>query len=215
MITFLQHCLLQYVSSVSRLVSFFVPSHFFDERLGGYVAADITALVAEAMSSAASSSGSPHHDNNDDDNDIDYDDDSVNEITHEEGDSGKQDHCNGHGSESSSCSNQGPVADSNTAAATSLSLSPSPAVGVLLEVFTEAMNAVPPSCLRGLALQLPDVRNTTLHNDAFHSHISLCHSVLLIHPCLPFRIRPSTPLSFPLPLLPSLPSLPSYPYPYP
>ena len=188
MITFLQHRLLRYLSSVSRYVSFFLSPHFHDERLGGYVAADITALVAEAMSSAASPSGIPHYHN-----DIDIDNDSVNDIVFEVGDSGKQYHCNADSSESSNYSNQGPVTDSNTVAAPSPSPSPSPAVGVLLEIFTEAMNAVPPSCLRGLALQLPDVRSTTLHCTIFRC-VSFTHLIVSF--------------SFSLPSKPSLPPQP-------
>lgn len=179
MITFFRHLLLRYVSSISRLVSFFLSPHLYDERLGGYVAADITALVAEAMSSSANSSGSPHH-QNDNGIDHDYDNDSVNDIAHEEGGSGKQHHCNPHSSERSersNYSNQGPVTGSNTVTAPSPSPSPSSVEGVLLEIFSEAMNAVPPSCLRGLALQLPDVRSSTPHYTTlrcyvFHSHLS-------------------------------------------
>ena len=194
MITYLQHLLLRYVSSISRLVSFFLSPHSYDERLGGYVAADITALVAEAISSAASSSGSHHH-HNDNGIDHDYDYDSVNDIAHEEGGSGKQHHFNPHSSERSNYSNQGPVTGSNTVTAPSPSPSPSSAEGVLLEIFSEAMNAVPPSCLRGLALQLPDVRSTALNYITMRC-VSFTAFVVPFSFSLPYVFNP-----LPLPLL--------------
>ena len=104
-----------------------------DDLPGGYVAADITALVAEAMLSITCSSEDPYH----------HRDYHSFDARHDNEDSS---------SESNRGNSHGPISDSDSGVA------PSPAVSFLLDTFTQAMCAVPPSCLRGLALQLPNVR---------------------------------------------------------
>lgn len=85
-----------------------------------------------------------------------YDDEG--EGDEDEGGRSKQHRIHVSSSQSGCSSRHGPNSDSGAPS----SSPPSPAVGILLDIFTEAMNAVPPSCLRGLALQLPDVRQPAL-----------------------------------------------------
>ena len=136
------------------------------------------------MLTASCSPGGPY----DDEGEGGGDDEDESEGGEDEGGRSKQHRIHVSSSQSSCSSRHEPNSDSGAPS----SAPPSPAVGILLDIFTEAMNAVPPSCLRGLALQLPDVRQLTLYcafiSSSLHLFTSSSRHPFFSSSLLPFSL---------------------------